>query len=121
MHHFKIVQKSQDNNYFREVLANGEHTQLVVMSIEVGSEIGEEVHDKEDQILFFTEGEGKAQVGGETQSVEAGDCVLVPAGTVHNFLNTGEVPLKLFTTYSPPHHPAGTIHQTKADAEAAEY
>jgi len=121
MNYFKIFEKAKENEYFREVLKTAENTQVVVMSIEVGSEIGEEVHEKEDQILVFIEGEGEAIVAGETQKIEAGDLVLVPKGTVHNFINTGDTPLKLFTTYSPPHHPEGTIHQTKSDAEKADY
>lgn len=121
MHYFKIFEKVKENSYFREVLKTVENTQVVVMSIEVGSEIGEEVHEKEDQLLVFVEGEGEARIGGETQKIEDGDLVLVSKGTVHNFVNTGNVPLKLFTTYSPPHHPEGTIHKTKEEADKAGY
>lgn len=121
MHYYKIFEKAKENEYFREVLATSENTQVVVMSIEVGGEIGEETHDKEDQVLIFIEGEGKAIVGGIEQEIGMGDLVLVPKGTVHNFVNTGDTSLKLFTTYSPPHHPKGTIHKTMADAQKAEY
>lgn len=121
MHYFKIDKKAKANSYFREVLATSVNTQVVVMSIEVGGEIGMETHGREDQVLVFVEGIGKAIVGGVIQIVEAGDLILVPAGTEHNFINKGNVPLKLYTTYSPPHHPDGTIHEKKSDADKAEY
>lgn len=117
MHYFKIIEETNENDNFRKVLATTKHTQLVLMSIEVGDDIGEEVHEKEDQLLFFVDGEGKAVVGGEEQDLKIGDIILVPAGTKHNFINTGEISLKLFTTYSPAHHPDRTIHKTKEDAE----
>lgn len=105
---------------FRRVLWTGAHTQLVVMSIPVGEEIGSEVHDANDQILSFVRGFGRAEVAGETHSVQAGDIVVVPAGTRHNFVNTGTEPLVLTTIYGPPDHEPGTVHRTKADADAAE-
>ena len=84
-----------------------------------GEEIGEETHQG-DQILFFVEGEGEAILEGESSPVSSGDYVFVPAGTLHNFVNTGSEPLRLLTTYAPPEHPHGTVHRTKAEADAAE-
>lgn len=110
-----------ENTNFRKVLATGNHTQVVVMSIPAGEDIGMETHDLEDQILYFVEGQGKAILNGEEQEFGAGDLVLVPSGTEHNFVNTGSGDLKVITAYSPAHHPDGKIHATKADAEADEY
>ena len=116
-----VKQKALDNTYFRQVLETGDNTQIVVMSISPGGEIGEEVHDKEDQILYFVAGSGEAILEGETQAIEEGDIVLVRKGTSHNFKNTDSEDLKIITTYSPPHHPAGTIHKTKEEADKAGY
>ena len=114
-------QKALGNTYFRQVLETGDNTQIVVMSIPPGGEIGEEAHDKEDQILYFVAGSGEAILEGETQAIEEGDIVLVHHGTNHNFKNNGKEDLKIITTYSPPHHPDGTIHKTKKEADAAGY
>lgn len=108
------------NTNFRTVLETGKHSQLVVMSIPVGGDIGEEVHQDTDQILFFVEGTGEAILNGETKVVGEHDVIFVPAGTTHNFKNTGDEDLKLFTVYAPPEHKAGTIHKTKEDAERGE-
>ena len=110
---------ARENEYFRQVLETGEHAQLVVMTLASGEEIGEETHEG-DQILFFVEGEGEAILEGESSPVRSGDYVFVPAGTLHNFVNTGGEPLRLLTTYAPPEHPHGTVHRTKAEADAAE-
>ena len=110
---------ARENEYFRQVLETGEHAQLVVMTLARGEEIGEETHQG-DQILFFVDGEGEAILGGEPSPVQSGDYVFVPAGTLHNFVNTGGAPLRLLTTYAPPEHPHGTVHRTKAEADAAE-
>jgi mannose-6-phosphate isomerase-like protein (cupin superfamily) len=110
---------ARENEYFRRVLETGEHAQLVVMTIQPGEEIGEETHQG-DQILFFVDGEGEAILEGESSPVSSGDYVFVGAGTLHNFVNTGSEPLRLLTTYAPPEHPHGTVHQTKAEADAAE-
>jgi mannose-6-phosphate isomerase-like protein (cupin superfamily) len=120
MEHFDTAALADSSTDFRRVLWTGEHTQLVVMTIPVGEEIGAEVHDHNDQILSFVSGIGAAEVGGETRPVTAGDVVVVPAGTRHNFLNTGTEPLVLTTIYGPPDHAPGTVHPTKAEAEAAE-
>ena len=112
-------ERARQNEQFRQVLETGEHAQLVVMTLKPGEEIGEETHQG-DQILFFVEGEGEAVIEGESSPVRAGDYVFVPAGTLHNFVNTGSEPLRLLTTYAPPEHPDGTVHRTKAEADAAE-
>jgi|SRR3954447_1977202 mannose-6-phosphate isomerase-like protein (cupin superfamily) len=109
---------SQDN--FRTVLDTNGHTQVVTMTLQAGEDIGAEVHEHNDQVLIFTEGTARAEVGGETRSVAAGDLVVVPAGTEHNFTNTGDRVLRLLTIYAPPDHAPDTVHRTKADAEAAE-
>lgn len=116
-----IVGRAKTNTFFREVLENGQHTQIVIMSIPPGGEIGDEVHPDNDQILFLVEGTGKVILNGEEAHYSSGDIVLVRAGVRHNFINTGTSGLKIITTYSPPHHPDGTIHKTKAEAERAEY
>jgi mannose-6-phosphate isomerase-like protein (cupin superfamily) len=107
------------NDDFRQVLETGEYAQLVVMTLQPGEEIGEETHQG-DQILFFVEGTGEAVLEGERSPVGQGDYTFVPAGTLHNFVNTGDDPLRLLTTYAPPEHPHGTVHRTKAEADAAE-
>src|SRR5207249_8822600 len=114
-----IVRLATENRLFRRVLATGSHAQIVLMSIPTNGEIGEEVHDV-DQVLAFVAGEGEAILDGEVSDVSADHVVFVPAGTRHNFVNTGPVDLKLFTIYAPPEHPPGTVHETKADADAAE-
>jgi mannose-6-phosphate isomerase-like protein (cupin superfamily) len=114
-----IVKRAKANSYFREVLATGPHSQVVVMSIPPGSDIGEEVHDDVDQTLVFVQGEGQAILDGEKSAVFVDRLVHVPAGTRHNFVNTGGVDLRLYTIYAPPEHKPGTIHKTKAEADAA--
>jgi mannose-6-phosphate isomerase-like protein (cupin superfamily) len=115
-----IVERAKRNTYFREVLATGPHAQVVVMSIPPGGEIGEEVHTGVDQVLVFVSGEGVAILDGERTRVGPERLVLVPAGTRHNFVNTGAADLRLYTIYAPPEHAPGTIHRTKAEADAAE-
>ena len=114
-----IVKRAKANTYFREVLATGPHSQVVVMSIPPGGDIGEEVHDDVDQTLVFVEGEGQAILDGHKSAVSVDRLVYVPAGTRHNFVNTGKVDLRLYTIYAPPEHKPGTIHKTKAEADAA--
>jgi mannose-6-phosphate isomerase-like protein (cupin superfamily) len=120
-HSIDVVAATKDNTDFRRVLETGPFSQLVVMSIEPGSEIGEETHDDVDQTLVFVEGEGEAVLEGTASPVTPGDLVFVPAGTLHNFVNRGSVPLKLWTLYAPPEHPDGTVHRTKAEADEAEH
>lgn len=114
-----IESLARANDNFRKVVHTGSYSQVVLMNVPVGEEIGEETHEV-DQILFFVEGEGEAIMDGETRLVEEGDLVFVPAGTRHNFRNTGTSDWKLYTIYSPPEHPENTIHKTKAEAELEE-
>lgn len=115
----ELKEVAKDNDDFRRVLFTGAHSQLVIMTLAMDEEIGEEVHDV-DQILYAVEGEGEAFLDGRRKSFEKGDVVAVPAGTRHNIRNTDKKPLRLFTIYAPPQHPAGTLHHTKADADAGE-
>jgi mannose-6-phosphate isomerase-like protein (cupin superfamily) len=118
----KIETLTLKNKYFREVLFTGKHAQLVLMCLQPGEEIGNEVHKTVDQFFRIEEGSAKFVFNGkETHLVHANDAVIVPAGTYHNVINTSKTnPLKLYTVYSPPNHPDGTIHKTKADADEAE-
>ena len=110
---------AKENESFRREIVTGEHSQLVVMTVPAGGEIGEEVHEV-DQWLLFVEGEGEAVLEGETSPVRERDLVLVRAGTRHNFVSKGVVPLRLVTIYAPPEHEPGTVHATKEEADAAE-
>jgi mannose-6-phosphate isomerase-like protein (cupin superfamily) len=107
-----------DNDLFRQVLFTGQKSQLVVMNIPPGGEIGEETHAHVEQTLFFQSGVGEAILDGEVSSLGAGDVVVVTPGTKHNFKNTGTVPLKVITVYAPPNHIDGRVHRTKAEADA---
>ncbi len=113
-----IVQATEDNTNFRTVLFTGEKSQLVVMNVPAGGEVGEEVHHHVEQTLFFQSGNGKAILDDIETPVGAGDVVVVTPGTKHNFLNTGAEDLKIFTVYAPANHIDGRIHVTKADADA---
>lgn len=116
-----IATETASNDAFRTVLNTSEHVQVVAMTLQPGEDIGAEVHPDNDQVLLFTEGTARAEVGGETQEVGPGVLVVVPAGTEHNFTNTGAGTLRLLTIYGPPDHAPGTVHRTKAEAEAAEH
>ncbi len=120
MKHFAIATVAERSPDFRRVLWTGMHTQLVIMTIPSDGEIGKETHGDIDQILTFVSGTGEAIVAGETQQVAQGDLVVVPAGTEHNFRNTGVNPLVLYTVYGPPEHADGVVHATKEEADAAE-
>jgi mannose-6-phosphate isomerase-like protein (cupin superfamily) len=120
MEHFAIATVAEQNPDFRQVLWTGKHTQLVMMTIPPGGEIGEEVHGETDQILTFVSGVGEATVSGQKKRVAQGDLVVVPAGEMHNFVNTGPNPLVLYTVYGPPEHADRVVHRTKEEAEAAE-
>jgi mannose-6-phosphate isomerase-like protein (cupin superfamily) len=111
---------TRGNEDFRREVVTAEHSQVVLMTIPPREEIGEEVHEGIDQLLVFVEGVAEAILEGESSPVRAGQAVLVPAGTRHNFRNTGDSPLRLWTVYAPPEHPPGTVHRTKAEADAAE-
>ena len=117
-----IEQQTLKNKYFRQVLFTGKYTQLVVMCLQPGEEIGNEVHAQVDQFFRIEEGEAKFVFEGkEEHKVHDGDAVIVPAGTYHNVLNNSKTKtLKMYTLYSPPNQPDGTIHKTKEEAEEAE-
>lgn len=104
------------NEEFRRVLYTAKNCQLVVMALKPGEEIGAEVHQL-DQFFRVEEGAGEAVLDGARTAISAGFAVLVPAGTNHNIINTGSVPLKLYTLYAPPNHRDGVAHHTRADAE----
>ncbi|HBB36454.1 MAG: Mannose-6-phosphate isomerase [Candidatus Moranbacteria bacterium GW2011_GWC1_45_18] len=110
-----IEDATKENENFRKVLYTAKFSQLVVMSIPPGEEIGEEVHTL-DQFLRIEDGKGKAILDGIEHEIEDDWAIVVPAGMKHNFVNTGNVPLKLYTIYSPPEHRDGVIHETKEDA-----
>lgn len=114
-----IRKLAKDNTDFRREVLTNEHCQVVLMSIEPGADIGEETHADVDQLLVIADGEAMAVLGGKRYKVEKGALISVPAGTKHNVLNTDDEPLKLYSIYSPPEMPAGTVHHTKADAIAA--
>ena len=118
MQYKNVEQSALENNNFRRVLFTNKHSQVVLMSLPPGEDIGLEVHDDGDQVLVFVKGAGKAIVGAETHDISAGDMFAVPAGMEHDFINTGTEDMKLFTVYSPPEHPDGVVHATKADALA---
>jgi len=118
-----IEKETLDNDYFRQVLFTGEHLQLVVMCLQAGEEIGNEVHPTVDQFFRIEEGDARFVFNGkEEHLVHASDAVVVPAGTYHNVINASSTQsLRLYTIYTPPQHPDGTVHKTKAEAEAAEH
>lgn len=115
-----IKEAAKANDNFRHVLYTGPKSQVVVMSLLPGEDIGSETHATSDQILVIVKGTGSATVGTETQPIEKHSLVFVPAGTVHNIINTSDEPMKLYTVYAPPIHKDGTIHKTKADAQKGE-
>lgn len=112
-----IADLAKSDDAFRHVLYTAKHSQLVLMALKPGEDIGEEVH-KLDQFFRIEQGVGVAVLDGVRTAIEAGFSVLVPEGTRHNIINTGTTPLKLFTVYSPPNHRDGVVHATRADAEA---
>lgn len=115
-----IVARAVANPYFREVLSTGPHAQVVVMSIPPAGEIGEETHPDVDQILVVAAGTGVALLDGRSRPIATGSLVHVPAGTRHNVRSDPSGELKLYTIYAPPQHAPGTIHRTKAEADAEE-
>lgn len=122
-----VERATLENTNFRAVLFTGAHTQLTVMCLQPGEEIGWEAHDHIDQFLRLEQGTGRAEFGSsedgvdETHEIEDDWAIIVPAGVWHNVVNTGDEPLKLYSLYSPPEHPDGTVHVTKAEADAAEH
>lgn len=113
-----IIKDTQENDNFRRVLFTGKNSQLVVMSIPPGGEVGEETHKFTEQTIFFLSGTGEAILDGKLSPIVSGDVVVVTPGTKHNFKNTSNQDLKIYTTYAPPNHIDGRVHRTKADADA---
>ena len=112
-----ILDAARENTFFRKVLFTGSRSQLVVMSIPPGGEIGEEKHLHVEQTLFFLEGSGVAILNGQESIIQAGSVAVVTPGTMHNFKNTGDFPMKVYTVYAPPNHLPDTIHKTIEDAK----
>ena len=117
---FDMEKLAGENEFFRKVLYTADKSQLVVMSLKAGEEIGLEVHDG-DQVLCIVKGAGSAVIGGIEHGIGAGSVVFVPAGMNHNVICGAGGPMKLFTIYAPPQHRVGTVHRTKLEAEASEH
>lgn len=121
-----IAEAAKQNSTYRTALWTGNHLQVVVMSLNIGEDIGLEIHPTVDQFVRIEEGQGVIQMGDTKenlyfqQSVSDDYAIMIPAGTWHNLTNTGHKPLKLYTIYGPPQHRFGTVHETKADAMGAE-
>ena len=113
-----IEKLTEENTDFRRVLYTGHNMQLVLMSLKPGEEIGEEVHEDRDQFFRVEMGKGEVLIDGKRHAVEADDAIIVPAGARHNVVNKGTEPLRLYTLYAPPEHKDGTVHVTKAEADA---
>lgn len=112
-----IEKETLDNNNFRKVLYTGGHVQLVLMSLKPGEEIGEEIHENNDQFFRFESGAGKCTIDENNYHVTEGDAIVVPAGAKHNVINTGAKPFKMYTIYGPPNHQDGIIRATKEEAD----
>ncbi len=121
-YHTNIEKKSEENDYFRQVLFTGPHCQLVVMSLKPNEDIGMETHPDTDQFIRVEKGTGKAILDGKEYPLEDGSAIVIPAGTKHNVVNTSsKEAFKLYTLYAPPEHADGTVHKTKAEAQAHEH
>ena len=114
-----IEKLTEENDLFRRVLYTASQMQLVLMSLKPGEEIGEETHPDRDQFFRVEAGRGEILIDGVSTPVSADMAMIVPAGALHNVKNTGKEPLKLYTLYAPPEHIEGTVHKTKAEADAA--
>ncbi|HKY49972.1 MAG TPA: cupin domain-containing protein [Candidatus Limnocylindria bacterium] len=114
-----VKRAAKENSFFRKVLVTASKSQVVLMSLLPGEEIGTEIHQG-DQLLYAVKGRAVAVVNRTKEPFEKGTMLCVPAGTEHNVINTGDEPFKLFTVYAPPEHADRVIHETKADAESAE-
>lgn len=113
-----IEEAALNNSNFRQVVFTGPHSQLVLMSLNPSEDIGMEVHPSVDQFFRVEKGEGKVVMNGEEQLIKDGSTIVIPAGTEHNIINTSaDLPLKLYTIYTPPQHKDGVVHKTKAEAE----
>lgn len=117
-YHTNIVIDTQANENFRQVMFTGKNSQLVIMSIPPGREVGKETHKYTEQTLFFLSGTGEGEFDGEKFPIVQGDVAVVVPGTEHNFRNTGTEPLKIYTVYAPPNHLDGRVHITKAASDA---
>jgi len=115
-----IEDLTEENSDFRRVLYTGKQLQLVLMALRPGEEIGEEVHEDRDQFFRVEEGKGEVWIDGVRTKIESDTAIIVPSGAKHNVVNTGAEPLRLYTIYAPPEHRDGTVHATRADAEASE-
>jgi len=115
-----IEELTEENSDFRRVLYTGRNMQLVLMAIQPGEDIGEETHADRDQFFRVEKGKGEVWIDGHRSKIKNDDAIIVPAGARHNIVNTGEKPLRLYTLYAPPEHRDGTVHATKADADAAD-
>jgi mannose-6-phosphate isomerase-like protein (cupin superfamily) len=114
-----IEKLTEANDDFRQVLHTGKHLQLVLMALKPGEDIGTETHATHDQFFRVEMGKGEVVIDGVTRHVKDGDCIIVPAGAVHNLRNTGDTPLRLYTLYGPPNHIDKLVQKTKAVAQAA--
>lgn len=114
-----IEKLTENNENFRQVLYTGQNIQLVLMALQPGEDIGAETHDDRDQFFRFETGTGEVRIDDTVHKVKADDGVIVPAGAKHNVINTGSEPLRLYTIYGPPEHLEGTVHKTKAEADAS--
>ena len=112
-----IEKKTLDNDNFRKVSYTGSHLQLVLMCLKPGEEIGEEIHENNDQFFRFESGSGKCTIDENNYQVTDGDAILVPAGAKHNVINTGDEPFKMYTIYGPPNHQDGIVRATKEEAD----
>lgn len=115
-----IEQETLGNDFFRKEIFTGEHLQITLMAILPGEDIGAEVHTTTDQFLRVEQGSGKAIIAGQEYEISDDFAITIPAGQEHNVINTGTIPMKLYSIYTPPQHPVGTIHKDKAEAVAAE-
>ena len=119
--HTDLETETIDNNDYRRVIYTAKNCQLVLMNLPPGEEIGEEVHDGNDQFIRIDEGTGLVIIGDNEYNVKNGDAVIVPQGIKHNAINDSDENLKLYTVYSPPHHKKGTVHKTKADQKEEKF
>jgi mannose-6-phosphate isomerase-like protein (cupin superfamily) len=113
-----IEDLTESNSDFRRVIYTGKNLQLVLMCLQPGEEIGEEVHKDRDQFFRVEDGAGEIWIDGHRTKVNEDDAIVVPAGARHNLINNGKKPMRLYTIYGPPEHRDGTVHATKADAFA---
>ena len=116
-YHVELEQETLANENFRKVLFTGPNMQLVLMTLRAGEEIGLETHNGHDQFIRVEEGEGKAIIGEDEFVLQDGSAIVIPAGSLHNVINTGSGMMKLYTVYAPAEHPDGTVHATKAEGD----